>query len=471
MTRSQKKVPKSIVPPAPAETPSFAIESVSIFGLFGKYDYPEIRLWGLDEEVDNVAFLYGENGVGKTTILRLIYSILTPERHRGHRTRIAKAKFKMIEITFGDGQKVRVQRDAGEIQGSYSYLFDGPRIKEFVQVYCLPDFSVKDNDNHKLSIVEDHLLTLTGIIFVTDQRTIKSTSGALEEARPKPGSIEYTVSEIGRMQLYDPDAYRKLNDLEGMVSDALAKVLKRTSELMVSRAMSGTSLGEKGANQVYLDITRAIVKSAEVKSSDPEKARSRLRQIVISMEKEIKDSEKYGILRGVDLSPLLKEIDSANTDVISQLISVIEPYIKSLRQRLDANAMLIDLMKSLEGTVNKFLSRKEVVVRLLDGISFIDSDGNDLEIETLSSGERHIVFLACAAVLSRNEPTVIMVDEPELSLNYKWQRELVPSLVALSGMQSQFILATHSFDIISGARKAVVSLQPAIVDHQASGNE
>ena len=55
-----------------------------------------------------------------------------------------------------------------------------------------------------------------------------------------------------------------------------------------------------------------------------------------------------------------------------------------------------------------------------------------------------------------------MIDEPELSLNVKWQRELTKTLLGfIVGTRTQFILATHSIELLSRRQDCVVKLEDA----------
>jgi predicted ATPase len=64
-------------------------------------------------------------------------------------------------------------------------------------------------------------------------------------------------------------------------------------------------------------------------------------------------------------------------------------------------------------------------------------------------------------LLSRNESALFIIDEPEISLNAKWQRKLIPALLAcVQTSNVQFILATHSVEIITGHREFLARLQP-----------
>jgi hypothetical protein len=51
----------------------------------------------------NAAILYGDNGVGKTTILMLAFHLLSPANNRGHRTQLYKAPFKRFEVGLSSG--------------------------------------------------------------------------------------------------------------------------------------------------------------------------------------------------------------------------------------------------------------------------------------------------------------------------------------------------------------------------------
>ena len=53
-----------------------------------------------------------------------------------------------------------------------------------------------------------------------------------------------------------------------------------------------------------------------------------------------------------------------------------------------------------------------------------------------------------------------MIDEPEISLNVKWQRELIQSLLEITeGANVQFIFASHSIELISQHLNRVVKLE------------
>ena len=56
--------------------------------------------------------------------------------------------------------------------------------------------------------------------------------------------------------------------------------------------------------------------------------------------------------------------------------------------------------------------------------------------------------------------SLLLIDEPEISLNIKWQRMLMDTLSFFVGeSHAQFIIATHSFEILSRHMDNVVKLE------------
>ena len=78
----------------------------------------------------------------------------------------------------------------------------------------------------------------------------------------------------------------------------------------------------------------------------------------------------------------------------------------------------------------------------------------------IQKGERHLLLILTNAVLAKSDRILFFIDEPEISLNATWQRNLVNTLLALSkDSKSQFILASHSLPLISGYQDHVLRLE------------
>src|SRR6185312_12196108 len=118
--------------------------------------------------------------------------------------------------------------------------------------------------------------------------------------------------------------------------------------------------------------------------------------------------------------------------------------------------------KQLLSILNAFYSFTRVEFSLQNkGFSFRSFDGNhQLLPGQLSSGEQQILSLFCIALISNSKPSTFLIDEPELSLNIKWQRKLLGALLELAGRDAQFVIASHAFELITDHRAQVLELKP-----------
>lgn len=69
--------------------------------------------------------------------------------------------------------------------------------------------------------------------------------------------------------------------------------------------------------------------------------------------------------------------------------------------------------------------------------------GEKLYPYQLSSGEKQILAILLTVLIEDNEPYVLFMDEPEISLHIEWQKELIDLILDLNP-NVQIILTTHS---------------------------
>ena len=103
----------------------YAIVGIEVEGLFGYIDQSLRADEDNRDKITRLAILYGENGTGKTTLLRLAFHLLSPRIDRGHKSRIAITPFKSLGITLLDGTSVRATRDEART-GDYTFSVKCP---------------------------------------------------------------------------------------------------------------------------------------------------------------------------------------------------------------------------------------------------------------------------------------------------------------------------------------------------------
>ena len=85
--------------------------------------------------------------------------------------------------------------------------------------------------------------------------------------------------------------------------------------------------------------------------------------------------------------------------------------------------------------------------------------GASFTFDGLSSGQKEMIStLFLIYYHTRNRPSVVLIDEPELHLNAQWHRKVVRNLIDIAP-QNQYIIATHSEDVmdsVSEERRALL---------------
>jgi len=93
------------------------------------------------------------------------------------------------------------------------------------------------------------------------------------------------------------------------------------------------------------------------------------------------------------------------------------------------------------------------------GFIFETSDGQSISPADLSSGEQHELVLNYELLFKVQPNSLILIDEPELSLHVVWQQQFLKDLqeiIKLAGFD--VLLATHSPEIINDRWDLTVEL-------------
>ena len=105
---------------------------------------------------------------------------------------------------------------------------------------------------------------------------------------------------------------------------------------------------------------------------------------------------------------------------------------------------------------NSFFEEKEFVgVKDFEPLFKIKATGETHSADELSAGEKQIFFRGGSLLQMNLNNSVILIDEPELSLHPEWQQRILDFYKAI-GENNQIIIATHSPHIVSSCKKEEV---------------
>lgn len=81
-------------------------------------------------------------------------------------------------------------------------------------------------------------------------------------------------------------------------------------------------------------------------------------------------------------------------------------------------------------------------------LSFLLEDNTPLDWTLLSSGEKQLLIILLTVLCQNEKPSILLMDEPEISLHFSWQYELIKIIRTLNP-NCQLIIATHSTSIFA----------------------
>lgn len=98
--------------------------------------------------------------------------------------------------------------------------------------------------------------------------------------------------------------------------------------------------------------------------------------------------------------------------------------------------LLYDIIDKLFSATHKTVDREKKEFTLL-------FYGEPIDLKVLSSGEKQMLTILLAVYLENEEPYVLFMDEPEVSLHVEWQKKLI-GIIRKMNPNVQIILSTHS---------------------------
>lgn len=433
------------------------ITGIEVEDLFGHYSYD---IPSGDQTFDpDLGILYGGNGTGKTTILKLVHHMISGGRRRGHKSYIARTPFRSIALHFSNGNELVAHRKDSEA-GSFTMRLSHPQRKSMSADFIVIGGRIP-TDKTELSDAQDSLVAQAAehiplaSYFLGDDRRLDSDVF--------PNQDDDGESLYIRMRRYERRGFDPASVEIGQPSQ-LELAFERAQHWARTQALSGANIGAQNANSIYREVLEQLsFESDQQLSEDEEKADPpSLYDELSRLAERSRDHSRFGLTTSFDHEGMSSVIESARRERRNLMIRVLRPYVDGIKARLDAQDELYETLKVFADTVNAFLFDKSISFDVRGaGILVTTSSGIELPPDRLSSGERQIITQLCNILFARQHPSLVLIDEPELSLNVAWQRNLVPALLGCAeGSAIQFLLATHSIELLSHHRERVLPLRP-----------
>ncbi|WP_052700241.1 AAA family ATPase [Methylocucumis oryzae] len=136
-------------------------------------------------------------------------------------------------------------------------------------------------------------------------------------------------------------------------------------------------------------------------------------------------------------------------------------YIEDTERKLAVFSSLLEKLKAFTEILNeRRFTFKRIDISKDHGFKFSTHQGTELALTDLSSGEQQEVVILYELLFKVRPGTLVLIDEPELSLHVVWQKQFLDDLFKIIELQKiNIIIATHSPQIVNEHWELTVDLE------------
>lgn len=464
------------------------IAQVSVTNLFGIFDHT--IPFHLDERI---TIIHGPNGFGKTVILRLLNEIFSQSdlQYFGQDSEaLRKIPFREFRINFDDGSSFWMVKSFRSIE----ILSLTKSINK--EERLIPQITFYDSSHS----TEEQAFTLNLKPLYAPIQLAMTTQGiapsSIDEAIPgleyvaRSGiwrylpteevlSLEEIVERFGqRLPITLPHIPEPLWLVEMRSSISFrfveAQRLVTTKNMDISRD-SGEQVASEAVVTLYSKdlvgrIKTKLVDYAALSQSldrsfparvvnptirQPDLSDEELRRKLADLERKRTHLIAAGLLDEGNTSPLQEgdRIDSSAKVALSI-------YIEDTERKLAVFDELASRIEQLTSIINKRFLYKKLFINKEQGFVFTTEHATKLSPTDLSFGEQHELVLFYSGLFIATPGSLVLIDEPELSLHVAWQLEFLQDLQEVAQLANlDVLIATHSPQIINDRWDLTVQLE------------
>ena len=440
-----------------AQSELLRLKRIEVDGLFHLYDHH------IDLDLnDRVTLLHGPNGVGKTSILLMIDAIL-----RNNLARLRTIPFSRFMLGFHDGSTLELRvaptpkTDDGTHEltltdgdGSNSEIVSlGPSEAETIAAkidFLRPHPSMVDmwvdlRDGELFT--ESDILSRFGDLYPSSKRHQKDMSWFSNFLK---NANAYLIEAQRLVRRYrDSRSSRSPRNLMfdrqpiSSVIDCSEDFRKRLDDTMADYGRRAQTLDQSFPQRLISATEKLTVDKLQIEME--------------TLDKKTAGFKEIGILDSTPVHPF--DIGTLGDMRDSTQARVMTLYVNDTEEKLEVLDDFADRTRLFLDSVNAKYRHKQIRLDRQEGFVAVSANDEPLVLDSLSSGEQHELVLHYDLLFRVPSNTIVLIDEPELSLHVAWQKRFLSDLVdivQLSGFDA--LIATHSPFIVGDREDLMVGL-------------
>lgn len=426
-------------------------------GLFKTYNHD------IDFSGDgHLKILLGQNGIGKTAMLKIMNAFFSYNIEE-----IQHYYFEQIVFTFDEGPKIILAHDTSDVRVS----LEGNRKQKTVTFSEIRDTT------------DDALSDMKSILSKESYRRMDNSSWMSRMT----GDI---ISTDALIDLYK-DKYPQLGELNicgypKWLNDVVKEV--HVEMIDTKRLQSRINPEREGMSRVSWEVSETVKVYAKDFLKQLERARTEASKVAAELDRTypnrlIQSFEKYQTnltvnnlkknltvlnakresLMKVGLMDVAKdEVLSRNFTVNASISVALNIYLEDSSKKLEAYDDMVTKVNLLIDLINHRFLDKKISVEGTDGLVIRSTITKEkIDFDGLSSGEQHLFVLYYYMLFKYSQDTLLLLDEPEISLHITWQKKFIADLMKIMELNPMNILiATHAPSIVRDYWSVTQELSP-----------
>ena len=429
---------------------NFRISSFSINGLFGTFNHSVFL------KDDGITIIIGKNGIGKTYFLNAIDNFFSLKWEF-----FIDLEFDSIEFVLNDGSRWTVNKVERDDKLLFEINESGKKEEPFeFDLTILENISKRSyyspsDINQKAIEISKIVPTINKISY---NRFLDEETG-LQYSRTE--LIEEFGNQLVQRRVYSPIEKEKITGKIAKIIDA------NKTEFVETQRIYNIEDGELATRENITYYAKELVRMI----NETEKEYN---EVSVKLDSNfVFDLVNYSQNNPVDEHSILNRYNELikKTQILSRMgllsseenrkaitieqakesANAIDLYIRNTEEKLKKYDKVKNNVSLFKKIINERFEHKELYIDRDKGflVKSTSVEKRNIPLHKLSSGEKNEFNLFFKLIFLTDKDSIILIDEPEISLHVEWQNAFIQDLQGIIEKNNfRVIIATHSPDII-----------------------